>query len=55
MPGRESADTDRSPITLADHVDAIGVDLPTSHWPMWSRPQELAEIISDVAKGASKP
>ena len=29
------------------------VDLPTSHWPMWSRPQELAEIIGDVAKRAS--
>jgi pimeloyl-ACP methyl ester carboxylesterase len=26
------------------------VDLPTSHWPMWSRPQELAVIIGDVAK-----
>ena len=26
------------------------VDLPTSHWPMWSRPQELAKIIGDVAK-----
>src|SRR5437763_618767 len=26
------------------------VDLPTCHWPMWSRPRELAEIISDVAK-----
>lgn len=26
------------------------IDLPTSHWPMWSRPQELAEIIGDVAK-----
>jgi pimeloyl-ACP methyl ester carboxylesterase len=25
------------------------VDLPTSHWPMWSRPQELAAIIGDVA------
>lgn len=22
------------------------VDLPTGHWPMWSRPWELAEIIS---------
>jgi pimeloyl-ACP methyl ester carboxylesterase len=31
------------------------VDLPTSHWPMWSRPQELAAIIGDVAKGASGP
>ena len=26
------------------------VDLPTSHWPMWSRPQELAKIIGDVAR-----
>jgi pimeloyl-ACP methyl ester carboxylesterase len=26
------------------------VDLPTSHWPMWSRPRELAEIIGDLAK-----
>ena len=25
------------------------VDLPTSHWPMWSRPAELAQIIGDVA------
>jgi pimeloyl-ACP methyl ester carboxylesterase len=29
------------------------VDLPTSHWPMWSRPQELAEIIGDVARRAA--
>jgi pimeloyl-ACP methyl ester carboxylesterase len=26
------------------------VDLPTSHWPMWSRPQELAAILADVAR-----
>jgi pimeloyl-ACP methyl ester carboxylesterase len=26
------------------------IDLPTSHWPMWSRPVELAGIISDVAR-----
>jgi pimeloyl-ACP methyl ester carboxylesterase len=25
------------------------VDLPTSHWPMWSRPQELADILAGVA------
>lgn len=31
------------------------VDLPTSHWPMWSRPQELAAIISDVAKAHDRP
>jgi pimeloyl-ACP methyl ester carboxylesterase len=28
------------------------VDLPTSHWPMWSRPKELAAIIGDVAQAA---
>lgn len=25
------------------------VDLPTSHWPMWSRPTDLAAILSDLA------
>ena len=25
------------------------VDLPTGHWPMWSRPAELADIIAGVA------
>jgi pimeloyl-ACP methyl ester carboxylesterase len=25
------------------------IDLPTSHWPMWSKPRELAEIIAGVA------
>jgi pimeloyl-ACP methyl ester carboxylesterase len=29
------------------------VDLPTSHWPMWSRPQELAALIGDIARNAS--
>jgi hypothetical protein len=28
------------------------VDLPTSHWPMWSRPTELAKILGDVAAAA---
>jgi hypothetical protein len=28
------------------------VDLPTSHWPMWSRPAETAKIIGDVATKA---
>jgi len=30
--------------------NASWIDLPTSHWPMWSRPKELAAIIGDVAK-----
>jgi pimeloyl-ACP methyl ester carboxylesterase len=35
---------------LTELRDVTYVDLPTSHWPMWSRPQELAEIIGNVAK-----
>jgi pimeloyl-ACP methyl ester carboxylesterase len=29
------------------------IDLPTSHWPMWSRPNELATVIGDVARRAA--
>jgi pimeloyl-ACP methyl ester carboxylesterase len=29
------------------------LDLPTSHWPMWSRPNDLAAIINDTARRAS--
>ena len=35
---------------LSELRDVTWIDLPTSHWPMWSRPQELAAIIGDVAK-----
>jgi pimeloyl-ACP methyl ester carboxylesterase len=35
---------------LAELRDVTYVDLPTSHWPMWSRPRELAGIIGDIAK-----
>ena len=35
---------------LTEVRDVTYVDLPTSHWPMWSRPKELAEIIGGVAK-----
>jgi pimeloyl-ACP methyl ester carboxylesterase len=38
---------------ISDLRDIAWVDLPTSHWPMWSRPKELAAIIGDVAKGIS--
>ncbi|WP_067995380.1 alpha/beta fold hydrolase [Nocardia pseudobrasiliensis] len=27
------------------------LDLPTGHWPMWSRPTELAELIHRIAAG----
>ena len=35
---------------LAELRDVTYIDLPASHWPMWSRPRELTEIIGDVAK-----
>ncbi|MDQ4058680.1 MAG: alpha/beta hydrolase [Actinomycetota bacterium] len=35
---------------LAELRDVTYVDLPTSHWPMWSRPRELAKIIGQVAQ-----
>lgn len=30
-----------------EHVDVV--DLPTGHWPMWSRPRDLARIIGAAA------
>ena len=38
---------------FAELRDVTWVDLPTSHWPMWSRPQELAQILGDVARRAA--
>lgn len=35
---------------LSELRNVTYVDLPTSHWPMWSRPKELAAIISDIAR-----
>jgi pimeloyl-ACP methyl ester carboxylesterase len=35
---------------LAEVRDLTWIDLPTSHWPMWSRPMELAAIIVGVAE-----
>jgi pimeloyl-ACP methyl ester carboxylesterase len=35
---------------IAELRNVTWIDLPTSHWPMWSRPRELAGIISEVAK-----
>ena len=29
------------------------VDLPTSHWPMWSRANDLAVILSNIARSAT--
>lgn len=32
--------------------DITWIDLPTSHWVMWSRPRELAAILADAARSA---
>ncbi|MCI0583792.1 MAG: alpha/beta hydrolase [Chloroflexi bacterium] len=34
---------------LAELRDVTWIDLPTSHWPMWSRPREVAQIIGGIA------
>lgn len=38
---------------LAELRNVTYVDLPTSHWPMWSRPAELVTIIGEVARRAA--
>jgi len=35
---------------LADLTDVCYLDLPTGHWPMWSAPDGLAEIIAKVVR-----
>ena len=35
--------------------NATWIDMPTSHWPMWSKPRELADHIAAVARSASNP
>jgi hypothetical protein len=34
---------------LAHLRNLTWVDMPTSHWPMWSRPQDLAGALRDIA------
>jgi len=38
---------------LAELRSVSYVDLPTGHWPMWSRAQELAVILGDVARACT--
>ena len=39
---------------LAELRNITYVDLPTSHWPMWSRPRELATILGDAARARAR-
>ena len=32
--------------------DVTWVDMPTSHWPMWSRTEDVAKLLGDVARDA---
>jgi pimeloyl-ACP methyl ester carboxylesterase len=34
-------------VARVEHLDVI--DLPTGHWPMWSRPRDLAKAIQSAA------
>ena len=34
--------------------DATTVDLPTGHWPMWSRPHDLADVIANAADESNR-
>jgi pimeloyl-ACP methyl ester carboxylesterase len=38
-------------VANVEHLDVI--DLPTGHWPMWSRPRDLAEAIRSEASRTS--
>ncbi len=35
---------------LLDYYDVTYIDLPTGHWPMWSKPEELADIIAKASR-----
>lgn len=37
----------------AELRDVTWIDLPTSHWPMWSKPVELAAVLADAARSSS--
>ncbi|MBN8204639.1 alpha/beta hydrolase [Microbacterium esteraromaticum] len=35
---------------LGNYTDVDYRDLPTGHWPMWSRPGDLAEVLAEVSR-----
>lgn len=39
---------------LAELRDVTYVDVPTSHWPMWSQPRELARVLAATTDGEGR-
>jgi len=45
-----AAETDMSWLAGIPELRNVSwIDLPTSHWPMWSKPRELAQIVGRIA------
>ncbi|MGD0743328.1 MAG: alpha/beta hydrolase [Acidimicrobiales bacterium] len=40
---------------LAELRNVTYVDLPTGHWPMWSRPEQVASLLGGIAQRADGP
>ncbi|TKV57406.1 alpha/beta hydrolase [Nakamurella flava] len=40
-----------APVTALEDLELV--DLPTGHWPMWSRPRDLARVIDAAARRVS--
>jgi pimeloyl-ACP methyl ester carboxylesterase len=38
---------------IPDLRNVVWIDLPTSHWPMWSKPDEIASILARVSREAA--
>ena len=41
-----------APVTALQDLEVV--DLPTGHWPMWSRPDDLARVIESAASRVSR-
>ncbi|MBT1621890.1 alpha/beta hydrolase [Curtobacterium flaccumfaciens pv. oortii] len=41
-----------APVAELDRVEVV--DLPTGHWPMWSRPRDLARVIAEAVAGPER-
>jgi pimeloyl-ACP methyl ester carboxylesterase len=51
---RDGAEVDEDLAELIARTDWTVVEMDTGHWPMFSRPRELAQIFLDAAGGASR-